>query len=355
MTRPRVWLVGYVAAVWGVTAAASLGLLSPSTLAASPQRLADGRFWLLVTSGLVVDHPVVLSLLSLLAFAAVTGLLCGPAVALRAAVFGHVLSTLLVYGVIAVMRVGQPFAFGSALRRADFGVSAVCAAWLGAAAAVLWLGRLRAPAGRAAILVGCLLVAGLAYSLHPDRSIIASEHVFAFGIGILVGAPRWRRRLVAGLRRGIVRPWLEAGLDPGLGMIVATAGVVVAIAVAPTAFATIDSLVADRPASVARCLSSWNLSWHAPRARVARAAPAYAVVRTVSGVGDGRVPRDCALTFYGGRQTLVVRGLWRHGRVGAWRVRQVARPPVPPANAAVAAADGVRLVRVPVGVHRAGT
>jgi hypothetical protein len=67
------------------------------------------------------------------------------------------------------------------------------------------------------------------------------------------------------------------------------------------------------------------------------------------------VPRDCALTFYGGRQTLVVRGLWRHGRVGAWRVRQVARPPVPPANAAVAAADGVRLVRVPVGVHRAGT
>ncbi len=350
MSRETRLLVGYVAAVWAVSALVSSGTVSTSTLAASPHAVAHGRLWLLLTSGLVVDHPVVVSLLSLTAFALVTAAVCGARTTVLAGLCGHILSTVLVYVAIALMRLGQPYAFGGALRRADYGVSAVCASWLGATAATLWVSR--SPRARPLILAACAAVTAFAYTLHPDHSIIASEHVFAFGVGVMLAAPQLRRAAIRAVGTRVVGPWRAAGLDPVLGLVVGATFVVGAVAVSPTAFGTVTSLLADRPASVSRCLAAWNRSWSAPRGRVGRERPAYARVALADRRTHGRRFRDCSIVFYGGRGTIAVRGHWSHGRVSGWHSRHELRPPKPPANARVVHAAGVRLAAVPAATHR---
>lgn len=347
MGRQTRLVAGYVAAVWTVSGLVSLGIVSRTAFAASPSAVVHGRIWLLLSSGVVVDHPALVSLLSLTAFAVVSAAVCGPRKTILAGAYGHVLSTLVVYVAIELMRIGQPYAFEPALRTSDFGVSAVCAAWLGATAATLWVSR--RPPARPAIVAGCAFVTVVAYALHPNHSIIASEHVFAFLVGVAVAAPGLRHAVVRTARTRALEPWRSAGLDPVLGLVLAVAGVVAAVAVVPTALATVSSLLADRPASVARCLSAWNGSWTAPRARVGGARPAYATVMLVPLRARNHRLHDCSLAFYGGNATIVVRGHWSHGRVSAWHSKLTARPPQQAANARVVHAAGVRLVAVSVG------
>ena len=174
----------FVAAVCVLAAAKAGGLISVGLLASTPSAVGRGRVWLLVTSGLLVDRPALISVLSFALLAAAVLVVCGPRVFWTAAIAGHVLATLLVYVVIAVVREGDAGLFLGVLRKPDYGVSAVSAAWLAAIATVAWRARARTFLGRAAIVVSCLAVALFAYSLRPELTVLSSEHVVAFALGV---------------------------------------------------------------------------------------------------------------------------------------------------------------------------
>jgi hypothetical protein len=186
-SRPPLLLVLLVGALT-VASARHPGLAS--TLAASPSRVAHGRVWLLLTSGLLAERPIGPSIISFALLAALALVVCGQRVFWLAALAGHVFSTLIVYVVIALARLVDSNDFRVVLGAHDYGVSAVSAAWLGAIAAVGWRARGQTPAGRTAIALSCIAVALFAYVMHPGLTILSSEHVFAFAIGIAVGAAR---------------------------------------------------------------------------------------------------------------------------------------------------------------------
>jgi hypothetical protein len=186
-----------------VTCANRFGDLPVSRLAASPESIGEGRVWLVLSSALLADRPAVPSLIGfwIVGFAAL--LVLSARVVAGAAVAGHTLSALGVYGVVGAARLLDPNAFASVVHLSDYGLSAIIAAWLGSIGRVLWA---RHPAARArlAIAVGALGCAGIGLAFRPDLTFLDSEHVVAFAIGAAVADVRvWQsfarpaRRLVA--------------------------------------------------------------------------------------------------------------------------------------------------------------
>lgn len=175
------------------TAANRLGAVSVSTLASSPQGLADGRVWLLVTSGLLADRPAVASLVGfwLVGFAALA--VCTVRVAVGAALAGHVLSALVVYGIVGLARLVDPHAFASVVQLADYGLSAMIAAWLGAIASVFW-SRYPGKLSRLLVTLGSVGCVGIGLALRPDVTFLDSEHLVAFAIGVTLASPAFRAR-----------------------------------------------------------------------------------------------------------------------------------------------------------------
>jgi hypothetical protein len=347
---PPVALVLLVAALT-VVVRAHLGL-SPTALAASPERTAEGKLWLLVTSGLLVDHPVVISLVAFAALAALAFAFCGARVFWIAALLGHVASTLLVYLLVALTRLAEPQAFAGALRSPDYGVSAISAAWLGAVAATSWRQRSRTPAGRAAIVLGCAAVGLFAYSLRPDVTILSSEHLVAFGLGIAVAAPL----PIAALRRRLlsIRFRLPAGADPITLGAVGLAGVIAAIGIAPSALADLkEQLLQTSHPSAAKCVSNWNASAGALRGELAHGVE-LAFVTTDREQFVLRAHRlkwvdYCSFAFYrSGAQLVAVEAVWRNGHASRWRVTRLTHAPPPaPANVALEPGGLLRVVRAP--------
>ena len=179
----------------GVVAALTLAIrahdLPLASFAASAAKLSAGEIWLLPASALVVDRPVDVGLAAfgLLGFAALR--ICGTRVFWVVAVAGHIGSTLAVYAIIGASRLTDPDVFTSALTRQDFGVSAMQGAWVGAISAAAW-GRAGADLrARAFVAAGVCALAGVAWWLHPDPSILTTEHLFAFLIGC--GVVSWPR------------------------------------------------------------------------------------------------------------------------------------------------------------------
>jgi len=84
-----------------VTGANRLGVLSITSVAASPQEVRDGKPWLIVTSVFIADRPAVPSLVGFWIVCVAALLLCSARAAAGVAVGGHTLSTLAVYGVMA--------------------------------------------------------------------------------------------------------------------------------------------------------------------------------------------------------------------------------------------------------------
>ena len=166
--------------------------LSLASFAASAAKIAAGEVWLLPASALVVDRPVYVGLVAfgLLGFATLT--ICGTTIFWIVAVAGHILSTLAIYAIIGASRLTDPDVFASAFARQDFGVSAVQGAWVGAIAATAW-GRAGADTrARASVTAGVCALAGVAWWLHPDPSILTTEHLVAFLVGWgVVSWPRW--------------------------------------------------------------------------------------------------------------------------------------------------------------------
>jgi len=134
-----------VAVVAALTLAIRAHEVPLGAFAASAAKIAAGEIWLLPASALVVDRPLYVGLVAfgLLGFAALW--ICGTRVFWVAAVVGHVGSTLAVYAIIGASRLTDPDVFASA-------------AW--------WI--------------------------HPDPSILTTEHLFAFLIGC--GVVSWPRR-----------------------------------------------------------------------------------------------------------------------------------------------------------------
>jgi hypothetical protein len=183
------------AAVSVVTALSRLGLVEVRDLASTPQGVADGREWQLLTSALVADRPAVLSVLGFTLVGLAALALAGARVVWTAAAAGHVLATVVVYGVLdaAHLTVSRP----------DYGTSAIIAAWIGVVACRLWQRR----AGPAAIGL-CIVAALVGWVVRPHLDILDTEHAVALavGIGVTVWLPRLRRVQLRMLlvRRGLL-------------------------------------------------------------------------------------------------------------------------------------------------------
>jgi hypothetical protein len=354
-------LIGVVAGV-SSTAHARVGWVE--ALAASPERIREGKVWMLFSSAALVDHPLVLSLVCFVALAGLTLGICGPRLFWSSALLGQIVATLLVYIFIGAARWIVPGAFDSSVTAPDFGVSAISAAWLGSLAAVGWRRHDRDWRGRLSIVLCCVAVGLFAYSVRPDLSVLSSEHFVAFGLGIGAAVPGFGARTLSAMRRGTRAPGralttaIRAGkLDPLSTVAVLLAVLLMAIAGAPTALAELRAQVAIHlHPTASRCATSWNRERSAPRTLVARLRPDTVAVAAARGgllpVTGGAHPRFawadfCAYSFGGRDKTVIITGEWRRGRVSSWHGPFETRDPRerPRANASLQPGGHLHLSR----------
>ena len=179
MTRSAGAVLGSTGAISVATAANRIGALPVRLVAGSPQAFQSGRFWLLGTSVLVADRPAVASIAGFAVVGLAAIALCGARVAWIAGVSGHVLSAALVYAAIVLARLDDPTAFHSVFSVADYGTSAVIAAWIGAVAYRLWARDARLLA------VSLCAAAGLIGWLFKGAlSVLDVEHAVALACGV---------------------------------------------------------------------------------------------------------------------------------------------------------------------------
>lgn len=183
-----------IALVTACTAANHVGLLPTQALAATPHRVAEGRLWLLVSNGVLVQRPVVVSLASFAILACIGATTCGVRMLYGVGAIGHVAGTLLAYAFAATAVLVDPHGLGASANTLDYGVSAIQAAWIGATVATLWprtTNRYR----RAAIVLGCIAIFWFAIAMRRHITILDSDHIFAFAIGIVITQVFQRRRV----------------------------------------------------------------------------------------------------------------------------------------------------------------
>ena len=190
-------LVGWLVCVCLLTAATQTRSLRIGVLASSPNKIVHGKLWSLLTCGLVVQQPLLISLLCLAALAGLAVVVCGPRLLWITAVAGHICSTLIAYAALAVLRALRPHAFSALLTRPDYGVSAISAAWLGALAATGWQWRDQTRRGRLPIVLAVAATALFAFMLRHGLTVLDSDHVFAFAIGVVLAAVRPQTRRAA--------------------------------------------------------------------------------------------------------------------------------------------------------------
>lgn len=176
-------LVGVVAALTFAIRAHELPL---TPFVASARKVASGELWVLPASALVVDKPLLIGLMAFAVLAGATLRFCGTRTFWLAAVAGHTGSTLLVYSIIGTARLEDPDAFAHAVVTPDFGVSAMQGAWVGALAVTAWRWAGASGRNRSLVAAGVSAVAGVGWWLHPDPSVLTTEHLFAFLIGCAI-------------------------------------------------------------------------------------------------------------------------------------------------------------------------
>jgi hypothetical protein len=186
-------------AVSAVTILNRVGVVSLRDLASTPQGVTDGREWQLLTSAFVADRPAVPSVIGFAIVGLAALALAGARILWTAAVAGHLLSTVVVYGALD--------AAGVTVSRLDYGTSAIIAAWVGVCACCLW--KRGAPVAAVGL---CLVAALVGWVLSPNLDVLDSEHAvaLAIGIGIAVWLPKLGRVQLRVLARH--RLLLHAGL-----------------------------------------------------------------------------------------------------------------------------------------------
>jgi hypothetical protein len=185
--RPGVPPLGvYFTTVAILSSLAGAEVFSAGSFASSPLRIEAGKFWLLFTNALICAGPRGASFFALVLFGLVTLYICGSRILWTVAALGHVFSTLCVYSMIALTRFADHSAFDRVLAGRDIGVSAICAAWLGAVAATEWRAPRRSRNGKIAIVVGVAAIGVIAYAVNPHLTALDADHGFAFAIGAAV-------------------------------------------------------------------------------------------------------------------------------------------------------------------------
>jgi hypothetical protein len=177
-------VVAFVVTISTISSLRFEHVLSAAELAVSPRRVAEGKLWLIPTSGLIATRPAVLAVASFALLAVSALLVCGPRIFWRATILGHIGATGMAYLVLGLARVSDPSDNKGLVTRLDFGVSAMQAAWLGAAAAVLWLGWAHSLRRRVEIVAACAGVGLVAYLAKPGLTLLDVDHGFAFVIGV---------------------------------------------------------------------------------------------------------------------------------------------------------------------------
>ena len=240
----------------------------PGLVASAQQVFARGEVWRLITSGMLVQRPYAASLASFALLACLAFAFCGREVFWCSALVGHVGSALPVYLLVTLGWYIEPEAFRSAWTSSDYGVSAISAAWLGAIAAAGWSVRGATWKGRGAIALSCVTVATFAYTLRPGVTILASEHLFAFMIGVtFTRVLNNNTRTASDFRELIVpAPWrvyrrviksvsLAGRVDPVVaGTLVATA-ILIGGSLIPSAVAGLGRKLLDTHEGRGRCNS----------------------------------------------------------------------------------------------------
>lgn len=217
-------LAAYFALAVVVAILPAVGVSQQSLVAAmsfSPSDLVLGKLWLLPLSGLIVAGSTWSQLATLAEVAAVLVVLAGARTFWRAAILGHVGSTLVAYAVLGVLALIAPSSVGTLFDAPDYGVSCVWAGCIGALAVVAARRCSRRPvkvlvaAGISAPVLVLVVNSGL---VTPAGivNLATLEHFLAFVLGVVAvtvhsesraRAPR-EARAFARLRP--VRPAAEA-------------------------------------------------------------------------------------------------------------------------------------------------
>jgi hypothetical protein len=166
-----------------VTVLNRFGPLPLRDLAASERAVGEGRAWLLVTSAFVADRPAVPSIagLAIVGFAVLA--FCGVRLLLATAALGHVGGTVVVYAGLALAHAADHGLGTHAMRSADYGTSAIIAAWIGVIAYSVW----RRGSGVAALAL-CVFCGLIGWLFRPDLDVLDTEHIVALGIGIALAS-----------------------------------------------------------------------------------------------------------------------------------------------------------------------
>jgi hypothetical protein len=174
------------------------GTPSPRALAATPAAIAEGKVWLLMTSGFLVSgEPAIgfsgtaVDVLELIALALAAALVVerlGAIAFWRAAVAGHVGGALLVYAALGVVWLVSRDADRGVVHKLDYGVSAVWMALLGALMVFAWrvLGTGSRRPREVVLLVACAATGVAGATLFSP--FVDAEHGLAFALGGLVFA-----------------------------------------------------------------------------------------------------------------------------------------------------------------------
>jgi hypothetical protein len=172
------WLAAVV--VIAITREAS-GVPHLAGLASTPDLIAHGRLWTLLTSALPVSRYPILEIPGLLAAIYGVWRLAGLGAVWTAALAAHIGATLVVYGAVGGLWLADRGAVDRFVDRLDYGISAVWLGELGLLTALLW-NRNR----RAAIGVGGASIAVSAALLPFAGEIASAEHFLALAIGWLL-------------------------------------------------------------------------------------------------------------------------------------------------------------------------
>jgi hypothetical protein len=184
------WLaaVAVIAVVQAVT-----GSPHPASLASTPDGVAHGRVWTLLSSGLIVNGVPVAQLAGTALVVAATLRAFGGAMFWVIALTGHVGATLLTYVGVGLLSATAAGDVDRVIDAPDYGISAVWAACLGALAVK---GSMRGPdaVGRLSAVLGLggLVLFAALVPLGPD--VAAVEHLLAFALGGAVVVIAERRR-----------------------------------------------------------------------------------------------------------------------------------------------------------------
>ena len=170
----------YVASVAIVTALhAATGLPAAASLALTPDRLAHGGLWELVTSAFLVAGPPVSQLVVLAVLALVLIQRHGARTFWTVAIVAHVGSTLVTYAGVGLLSLAHVRAVEPLLDQADYGISCV---WAGALGAVV-VDELAAGGRTRRVAIAVAAAALLSMLSAVSSGLALPEHVLAFLIG----------------------------------------------------------------------------------------------------------------------------------------------------------------------------